>query len=501
LIGNMAKLEIDPQKPTYPSKLSAEQIISKVDELKGFIYAAHCTDDNGVLNRKLHHVWQDPKLKASQIPGPLDDLKGDSAFFKQILLNKTPDYKRGTPMVLINAKDVARPEDLANPKASCLIKMTRPCFESFKLAFQDPESRIRLNSDVSDVYYSRIQSFRVTGGYLDEVNLELSGHLNAIIGGRGTGKSTLIECIRYALGLEATGKSAQKQHLELMKENLGKSKARVELGVRSSKMNGKLFTIARRYGESPVVLDANGNVSAFKPLDVLPGIKIYGQNEIYEIAQDKDTQRELLSKFLVLPEQDVHVNIEENKRLLRENSRQLIEVMNGIAEVQDEVSRLPKLEEHLNDFKALGIEEKLKIVPLLEEEKLLRQTVVDHLLPDLDKAFKNVKDNLPSTDMLSNEKIGHLPHADILLNIRSSITGIREEALALVTKWDERYGATSQSIESTMKELSDALLYRRHRSTLHSKNSLLQKARAGKKLALNTKTLFAKLNRSDRSRR
>jgi DNA repair ATPase RecN len=343
------------------------------------------------------------------------------------------------------------------------------------------------------VYYSRIERFRVTGGYLDEVDLELSGHLNALIGGRGTGKSTLIECIRYALGLEATGKNAQKQHQELIKENLGKSKARVELVVRSSQMNGKQFTIARRYGENPVVLDAEGNASSFKPLDILPSIKIYGQNEIYEIAQDKNSQRELLSKFLMLPEQDEQKHIEENKKLLTQNSRQLIQVLNEIAQVQDEVSRLPKLEEQLGHFKALGIEEKLKIIPLLEEEKLLKQTIADSLLPSLEKAFQSIEKHLPQEEFLSDETIGHLPHSEILRNIRTSIDGVRDEAMTLLARWAEKYAAANLSIKTIMEELSRAIQLEEESLETRFKELPSAEGKSGKEIGVEYQTLVRQI--------
>jgi len=114
-------------------------------------------------------------------------------------------------------------------------------------------------SNITKKYYSRIESLSITGGYLDALNIFFSEHLNTIIGGRGTGKSTLLECIRYALELEpiGIGKSARKQHFEIIKENIGKSKARIEIVIRSSKMNGKKFIIARRYGESSSVKDDN----------------------------------------------------------------------------------------------------------------------------------------------------------------------------------------------------------------------------------------------------
>ena len=176
----------NPEDGVWPSNLGGNDLLSKVDNLGGFAYAAHCTDDSGVLRQKLVHVWQNPLLKAAQMPGALDDLKnGEGNAYRLILQNKTPEYRRDVPIGIINAKDVAVPDDQANPKASCLIKMTKPCFESFKLAFQDPDSRVRLNSDVSEKYYSQIESIKVIGGYLDELQIEFSEHLNAVIGGRG----------------------------------------------------------------------------------------------------------------------------------------------------------------------------------------------------------------------------------------------------------------------------------------------------------------------------
>lgn len=241
----------NPKNGIWPSDLGGNEILTKVEELGGFVYTAHATDDSGILRQKLVHVWRNPLLKAVQIPGALDDLKhADGHPYHQILLNKNPEYKREISIGSINAKDVAVPEDLANPKASCLIKMTTSCFASFKLAFQDPESRVRLNSDVSEKYYSRIENLKVTGGYLDGVQIKFSDHLNAVIGGRGTGKSTLLECLRYVLGLRPIGKNALKQHDEIIKENLGRSGARVEVVIRSSRMNGRRFIVARRYGET-----------------------------------------------------------------------------------------------------------------------------------------------------------------------------------------------------------------------------------------------------------
>ena len=449
----------NPADGVWPSNLGGNDLLAKVDELGGFVYAAHCTADSGILRQKLVHVWLNPLLKAAQIPSSLDDLKNDEGIgFRRILQNTTAadDYRRESPVAVINAKDVALPDDMANPNASCLIKMTKPCFESFKLAFQDPKSRVRLNSEVSEKYYSRIESLKVTGGYLDGIKIDFSAHLNAVIGGRGTGKSTLLECIRYTLGLRPIGKNAQRQHDEIIKENLGKSKARVELVIRSSTMNGKRFIIARRYGESAVIKDETGSVSSFTPIDLLPGIEIYGQNEIYEIAQDSIGQRRLLTRFL---DTGALTNGEQINKLLiklKENRKQIIDVQGNKASIEDEVARLPKLLEQVEQFKSLGLEEKLKIVPKLENEKRLDKRVQDDI-DNLDLALTTISDSLPDVAFLGEAAIEALPHATILRQIRAVMETIKVEVEKTLIQLNVDLGSHKSVLKGLRSSLADVI--------------------------------------------
>jgi len=458
LIASLSTLEIDTANPTAPSKLSAEKILEKAEELNSFIFAAHCTNENGVLRNRLHHVWQNEALKAAQIPSTIEELRAtEDDFYRKAILNRLPDYKRGLPVAVINARDVETPETLKDQKASCLIKMTNPSFESFKLAFQDPESRVRLNSDVEEKYYSRIESLKVTGGYLDGVHIDFSEHLNAVIGGRGTGKSTLLECIRYVLELKPIGKNALKQHNEVIKENLGKSKARVELIIRSSKMTGKRFTIARRYGESASIKDENGNISPFTPADLLPEIELYGQNEIYEIAQDAESQRKLLARFLESGQTDSEGKIRDILKALAENRIKLAEALDNIASTEDELSRLPKLEMQVSQFKSLGIEDKLKIIPLLETEKRLLRRVTDEELKNLAEAFSAIQDALPDTVFISDKALESLPHAEELRKIRTGLDKLKTETEAILTQWQGKFAASKTTIDSAIEALNSGI--------------------------------------------
>lgn len=448
-----------PHNDVWPSSLGGNELIKKVDGLGGFIYAAHCTDDNGLLNRGgLNHIWQDPLLKAAQIPGTTDELATSELYkYQQIITNKTPEYKREHPIAIINAKDVAIPEDLANPKASCLIKMTKPCFGSFKQAFQDPTSRVRLNSDISQQYYSRIENLKVIGGYLDGLNIQFSEHLNAIIGGRGTGKSTILECIRFVLQLTPIGVNAKKQHEQIIKENIGRSKARVELVIRSSHFNGKKFIVVRSYGESSVVKDENGEISTFTPAELLPQIELYGQNEIYEIAQNSMGQRKLLSRFLGTNELDELVKIQDILTNLTENRKKILEARSNAGKIEDDVAKLPKLQEQLKHYEELGLKDKLKIISDLENEKQHQRKVIENTSA-LNTAIENVRNNLHDTDsFFSPENIINLPHKELLEELKIETDILQQKAGDLLDQWSASYASANEKLIEIHSRLTNAI--------------------------------------------
>ena len=486
----------DPSDGARPSRHGGQDILRKVEELGGFAYAAHCAHESGVLSRNLVHVWKNPMLKAAQIAGALDDLKNDkNNKYRQILLNKDPNYVRDVPIGIINAKDVAEPNDLANPGASCLIKMTRPCFESFKLAFQDPESRVRLNSEREEKYYSRIERLKITGGYLDGLEIEFSEHLNAVIGGRGTGKSTLLESLRYALDIEPIGRTAQKQHSDIVKENLGRLRARVELTVRSSKMNGRIFKIARRYGEDSIVTDSDGKPSSFSPRELLPGIELYGQNEIYEIAQDASNQGRLLSRFLEAGQAEYEAKIQEALKELGNNRAKLLDAQKAVADLEDEVARIPKLEEEIKQFKSLDIEEKLKVVPLLETEKRLVKRALEEELHHLNLAFDSVRDSLPDTTFLSDNAIGALPHKTELISIRGELDTIYQKAETLLEQWNADFQESGKRTEVAIKKIKTGIAQKEEELEKTFKELPAAEGKSGREVGIEFQNLLRDIER------
>ncbi len=452
---HLGALGIDIAHPEKPVQKSAIDIINYVNDKSGFIYAAHCTNEDGVLKRRMNHVWQCEGLLAAQIPGSIDDLRSvDNDFYRKAFLNKDPNYRRVREMAAINAADVAKPEDLQQPNASCLIKMTKPCFVSFKQAFLDSGSRVRLNSDKPENYASSIEKVVFTGGYLDGLDIQLSDHLNAVIGGRGTGKSTLLECIRFAFDLQPYGRAAQAQHEAILKSNMGREKGMVEVTVRSATMHGRKFVISRKYGSQPIVVDEDGNVSPYHPKDLLPGIELYGQNEIYEMTRDAQSRNQLIERFLEGEHNNFDIGISKVLNKLKENRESIVSSLLQKGDIEAEVERLPKLLDQAKQFQALGLDEKLKIIPKLEKEKHLSSRVTE----DVDRvkeAIETLKDSLPDTVFLSDSSIAGLPHVDLLKQQRNVLDTFKSDLIKSLQQLEKLIGTASGQIEPIQKLISE----------------------------------------------
>ena len=223
---------------------------------------------------------QSEDLLAIQIPGSVADLHHDA---KQIVENTNPDYRRdpaakdGLASAVVNAKDIAKPEDLDDHSATCWIKMSEVTIEGLRQAFLDPGSRIRNPKEgkLEPEEHARARSARLEGGFLDGAAIDFNPNLNVLVGGRGTGKSTVIESIRTVLGLEAIGNEARRAHEGIIRHVL-KNGTRISLLGRAHRPAVREYRIERTIPNPPLVRDDHGEVSNLSPQDVLPRVEVFG---------------------------------------------------------------------------------------------------------------------------------------------------------------------------------------------------------------------------------
>lgn len=156
----------------------------------------------------------------------------------------------------------------------CYLKVGELTFDSVKFALHDWRQRVSPEMTAAE-RRPRLHRISFKGGLLNGQSFALSDQLSCLIGSRGSGKSSVIECLRYGLGLES-GESDLKYKNGLVSAMLANGG---ELSVTGVSADGFGFEIRRPLGYDPVVR-LEGKDTRLRPSDILPGQLYFGQKDL-----------------------------------------------------------------------------------------------------------------------------------------------------------------------------------------------------------------------------
>lgn len=194
-----------------------------------------------------------------------------------------------------------------------------------------------------------LASFSVIGGFLDGMRFGLSGGLNCFIGARGTGKTTAVEFIGYALDLLPSREHAadERKRIEtLVKRNLGGG--RISVGIRTR--DGLIYTVTRTYGDEPIVLGPDGEPAAVNVKAGLIRADIYSQNAVESIADRPLFQLDLIDSFAGQQIAEIAAREQQLVSTLNANAHQIMPLEREVAAIDDDLATLPGIEAKLKAF-------------------------------------------------------------------------------------------------------------------------------------------------------
>ncbi len=440
-----------------PSDLSGDSFINSLDRVRkqgGIGFAAHVVSDKGlfkVLQGKARiRAWQCEHLLAIQIPRDIDDLPERIRF---IVTNRDPNYQRtyladnGLAVAVLNAKDVVRPKDLEDPSATCWIKMSRIGIEGLRQAFLDPGSRVRLNpmeAETGTAENIELRTIAWEGGFLDGTSVPLNPNMNILVGGRGAGKSTVIESLRYVLDVLPSGTEATKLHNEIV-QNVLQDGTKVSLDVISHYPSPRKYRIERTVPNPPVVRDEEGRVSNLTPENILRRLDIYGQHEISELTGNPIKLTRLLHRFVRRDPALSKCKVELRKEL-GENRRSLLDVEEELEHISDQISTLPALEEKLARYREAGVEERFRQRGLVVREEHILDSIPERLA-SLRRCLEELGQELPIDRVfLSPRALADLPGGVIIAGISEVIDRLSQEFEGTIEKLTIAVERADQSI-------------------------------------------------------
>lgn len=261
---------------------------------------------------------------------------------------ETSEGRKRVPCVM--RSDMHCVEDFRDRERYTWVKLSTVDFDCLKRALEFFETRIKFADDLEKVVPPYIKGLKLSSpdgeGLFTEAALGFSRNLNCIIGPRGSGKTTLVEAIRYVL--------CQNENLadsEGYPEQSGDSFKSVALSIQKANLRGTKIELMYESDSGPHVLVAPYDPTNPRTTDGFDleddrtltngeGLlqrfpaRIYSWSELENLGRSSDRQRELLDRFIdKLPEyrekrEDCYRRLADNHNILKT----LCDRMTGVLE-------------------------------------------------------------------------------------------------------------------------------------------------------------------------
>jgi predicted ATPase len=335
-------------------------LCSTIEKLEGyhkdfFIVCAHVEDPSG-----LWHELDGGRLAEF---GQNEIFKRRVLGFQKVRTHDKPDKKCRVKAqnwfgdaypAEVEGSDPKKIEEVGKGE-ECFLKLGAFTFEAVKFALVDKENRLR--PEAPEISHSHIRAIEFTGGTLNEQSIALSPELNTFIGIRGSGKSSVLESLRYALGIDIEDTDADRDYKhKLVERTLGSGG---KIVVHAIDRHGQPCQIRRIWKESAGV---------FYDDKLQPGISIretvlhkplfFGQKEL--ATAGKGSEKNLIEKLLGTKCDAIRGKIAEQRTRVLGAIDSLSKVHNVAEQIEEQTKVKQDAEFRLKFYKEHNLEEKLQ---------------------------------------------------------------------------------------------------------------------------------------------
>lgn len=298
---------------------SIGDIYRKLDDTDGvkgrYIFLPHVKD--GGHKTLMRYGFHEAYAKMPSVGGYVDGkFEGGGVGYLKILNGEVEAWGFKT-IAVIQTTDYRADKTLANLDTATWIKWREPTAESLRQACLAKESRISLvEPELPNIFIEKIDV--TNSSFLSKFGLYLNPQLNSIIGGRGSGKSTILEYLRWALCDQTEGFGEEGLQSDILKRRntlIDKTLKEVDGEVRVSFIvNGIRHIIKRNPKSEDVLLKIGDNdfksVRPSQIQDLLP-IQAYSQKQLSSISFQSDELKRFIEQPISKKIEDINSKIDE----------------------------------------------------------------------------------------------------------------------------------------------------------------------------------------------
>jgi predicted ATPase len=379
---------INYEKPNYPnSNFNLKETVEALDKIgyDYFIILAHIDDTNGLFT-ELRGRTQEDFVKQESFSRVLAVQK--SANLENY--NKLGSWlNRKRKIACVEGSDNAHGGIEAIGKGRITyIKIGDFNFEALTYALTDSEYRVSPKNK-PEIKNSYIKSVAFEGGLLEGTRIDFSPELNTLIGIRGSGKSSLLEVLRYVIGISLPVNAADPDYKNsLVTRSMGSGGKAIVTVV--NKQNEE-YRIEKLYGQKEDIYKNN----ALQPEISIDATGFhspiyFGQKDLSN--KGKDFEGDLIQRLIGTRLKEVQIKIGQKKREVENIISEVKKLQNLNDLKEDTIVQIKNWNHQLNFFKEKGIEDKLKQQILFDSDisKLVQnESTVRSYLSELASVISN----------------------------------------------------------------------------------------------------------------
>ncbi|MHA1267975.1 MAG: TrlF family AAA-like ATPase, partial [Candidatus Helarchaeota archaeon] len=336
-------------------------------------------------------------------------------------------------------------------KRATYLKLSSFSIDAFKIAFHDPQTRVCLY-EKPEFSFDRISSIKITGSsFLKDIHIEFNPELNTFIGGRGVGKSAVMESLRYALNLPIYSDSSFRT--EFVQDVVGSGgliEVRIERFFGRKKQE---YSTKRIVGKLPEVFDSDGEKREIEPADIFEDKStpiVLGQKELYHLSLKSEFQLQLIDELIG---EAVSKEIQKFNKLLfqlKENAQAILQLKAQLEQKEEYKQKLRTIESQIKTFEKLKVVEKLRTyTDVMEDEKKLYSTkeTIEEVFSRFGEIFDDAENELFTLSQAL--QTGKSKHKDILIQAARGIIQLTQK----LSNHNKALTETFKNVESKLKGL------------------------------------------------
>ena len=403
------------------------------------------------------HVDQNNGFFSECSDGVMSDIKEVADFSNRIIglqkVRKKESIERfkkhfGYECACVEGSDPKSIKDIGKGD-ECYIKIGDYSYEAVKYALIDFCNRINGNKIKPNHGYIKSISFK--GGKLNGTILNLSPELNTFIGIRGSGKSSALEVLRYALDLKPSCDVSYKKNL--VDVTLGSGG---QVIVKIIDKYEKEYEIRRIIGEKANVLDSDGNNLGITLGTIIQNALYFGQKDL---SQGTNFEAILLDKLLGERVKNTSIDSVSLYKKMNDAIKSLIDIKNVPDELAELEVKRSNLKHNIGIFEERGVAEKLSKQTAFNLDKQKIESVGNTISNTIERIRSCLESIAINSDMFdgyeSKYNTDELEKANtILKEIVQMVENIKKNVDKVDVK-SEEYNAILEKMNCKIDSLKD----------------------------------------------